>query len=590
MLRALLAFALAGVGFATATAGFANTHGATPAPRIGVADDAAKFAADGGAAQFAQMSNSGLSSLRVSVFYDPRDPTALPDRAALDRLLPAAAASDVRLVLALYADPRVPGQAKALSSRLGTAAFCGWAAKVARAYPGVSRFIIGNEPNQPRFWQPQFSKTGRQLSGWQYESLLATCYDELKAVNPAIDVVGVGLSPRGNDLPRARTNSSTSPVRFLQAMGAAYRASGRSLPLMDELSVHCYPNVNTDSLSRGYPWPGVGCVNFDRLKQAVWDAFNGTAQPTFAEAPPLPDATTTPTPTTSVPANPPSSTTPADGCSTTSTNETMPAGTGETTTQPTTTDQGTATTTTDSIDQPVGTGYTTTTTTTTTTTSACDPTLQPPPLTLVVDETGWQVRVAGAAYVGRENVPVINEAKQAAIYGALVRRLACDPSITAVHFLYLKDSTQRQDFQSGLLRADGTVRPALAAVHAATFAGCQTSPAVWRHLTTVQAPRLLYSRRLGWQLRVGEGVTYRAGEYRAVSAAAQRATPGALQSGYTPVVGSQLVAVRRGRYTHGTVSLRLPRLRARGPYVVAVQLQASSNPLRTALVVSQPLR
>ena len=31
---------------------------------------------------------------------------------------------------------------------------------------------------------------------------------------------------------------------------------------------------------RGYPWPNAGFVNLDRVKQAVWDAFAGTPQPT----------------------------------------------------------------------------------------------------------------------------------------------------------------------------------------------------------------------------------------------------------------------------------------------------------------------
>jgi hypothetical protein len=76
---------------------------------------------------------------------------------------------------------------------------------------------------------------------------------------------------------------STSPIRFLAALGAWYRASGRLLPLMDGLAFHPYPNVSTDALSRGYPWPNVGFVNLDRLKQAVWDAFAGTGQPTTVD-------------------------------------------------------------------------------------------------------------------------------------------------------------------------------------------------------------------------------------------------------------------------------------------------------------------
>ena len=52
---------------------------------------------------------------------------------------------------------------------------------------------------------------------------------------------------------------------------------------MDEFSFHPYPERDTHSLTKGYGWPKAGLVNLDRIKQAVWDAFNGTAQPTFAE-------------------------------------------------------------------------------------------------------------------------------------------------------------------------------------------------------------------------------------------------------------------------------------------------------------------
>src|SRR5262249_7742480 len=117
-----------------------------------------------------------------------------------------------------------------------------------------------------------------------YEPALAAGYDALKAVNPAIRVIGVGLSPRGNDLVAAADNSSASPVRCLRDIGAAYRASGRTTPIMDELAFHAYPERDSAPFGLSSAWPKVGIVDLDRIKQAVWDAFNGTAQPTFAEA------------------------------------------------------------------------------------------------------------------------------------------------------------------------------------------------------------------------------------------------------------------------------------------------------------------
>ena len=35
--------------------------------------------------------------------------------------------------------------------------------------------------------------------------------------------------------------------------------------------------------TEGYPWPNAGVTNLDRIKQAVWDAFRGTAQTTFEQ-------------------------------------------------------------------------------------------------------------------------------------------------------------------------------------------------------------------------------------------------------------------------------------------------------------------
>ena len=97
-------------------------------------------------------------------------------------------------------------------------------------------------------------------------------------------MIGVGLGPRGTDNARAVGNLSISPVRCIRDIGRAYRASKRTRPIMDELSYHPHPALSTDKLETGYPWPNAGIPNLARVKQAVWDAFNGTGQPIFEEA------------------------------------------------------------------------------------------------------------------------------------------------------------------------------------------------------------------------------------------------------------------------------------------------------------------
>src|SRR3954454_1808201 len=228
---------------------------------------------------YSTLNDLGATENRIAINWDPAQPTTIPNQPGLDYWLPQAAIHAVRVLFAVA--PAHPGDITSSPSRV--AGFTAFLQQLAHTYPFVKNYVIGNEPNQPRFWQPQFSSTGADLSGAAYEPLLAASYDALKAVDPSINVIGVGLSPRGNDNPFAKDNISTSPVRFLHDLGLAYRASKRNKPLMDELGFHPYPNQNNDPPLKGYPWPKAGIPNLDRIKQAVWDAFNGTTQPVFAE-------------------------------------------------------------------------------------------------------------------------------------------------------------------------------------------------------------------------------------------------------------------------------------------------------------------
>jgi hypothetical protein len=245
---------------------------------VGVTEDAGKAVGEG-APFFATMADLGLTVNRVSVAWDPEKPTAAPPTEQIQAWMPQAQLTGVRIIFAvaplhardLTASPEAPGQFVAFIKQLAT------------AFPQVTDYVIGNEPNQPLFWLPQYSPERKPISAAAYEPILANAYDALKAVNPAIRVIGVGLSPRGNDQPQAKNNVSRSPVRFLRDLGAAYRASHRTKPLMDGLAFHPYPSSSRDALDTGYQWPNAGFVNLDRIKQAVWDAFHGTSQQTFAE-------------------------------------------------------------------------------------------------------------------------------------------------------------------------------------------------------------------------------------------------------------------------------------------------------------------
>ena len=250
--------------------------GAASAADVGANDDTGKFAADGGAVFFSQMSAVGLTQSVMTARFLPSAPALIQDGDALDRAIPVAELAGLHVALAVY-----PYPPRELADGTATpASFASWLTLVAQRYPTVKQYVVMNEPNQPAFLRPQFRAGGANASAARAGALLAAGYDALKAVDPSIRVIGLGLSPRGNDRPTAPSNVSTSPVRFLTALGAWYRASGRTRPLMDGLSFHPYPNRATDSLERGYAWPNAGFANVDRIKQALWDAFRNTAQPT----------------------------------------------------------------------------------------------------------------------------------------------------------------------------------------------------------------------------------------------------------------------------------------------------------------------
>ncbi len=251
--------------------------GSASAATIGANDDTGKYSLDAGAVFFGQMSALGLKQSVMTTRFVPSDPTTVQDGAALDVAILVAQLAGLRVSLAVY--PYPPREVE--DGTATPAAFATWLTMVAQRYPTVKQYVVLNEPNQPAFLRPQFGATGVECSRQP-----APARSSLPGTTPSRPSIprsrsiGLGLSPRGNDRPTAPSNISTSPVRFLAALGAWYRKSGRTLPLMDGLSFHPYPNQATDPLDRGYNWPNAGFANLDRIKQAVWDAFRGTDQPT----------------------------------------------------------------------------------------------------------------------------------------------------------------------------------------------------------------------------------------------------------------------------------------------------------------------
>ena len=102
-------------------------------------------------------------------------------------------------------------------------------------------------------------------------------------------------------------------------------------------------------------------------------------------------------------------------------------------------------------------------------------------LKLYLDEVGWQVDTTGLpGYNGRENVAVTDEETQADVYRKLVTLAQCDPDIAEVNVFGFIDDPLRTGFQAALHRADGSPRPAAAAVKDAIGLACYLPPGSWQ--------------------------------------------------------------------------------------------------------------
>jgi hypothetical protein len=206
---------------------------AGPGLIFGFSDDAPKWDAASAAASARSV---GASAFRLTLHWGSgeSDLTA-QDISDLDKAV--AGTNGFRLVLSVYGSPTSAPQDDQSRTQ-----FCAYVKNAVDRFPSITDVVVWNEPNVSSFWRPQFNPDGSSAAPVAYEALLARCFDVLHAFRPTINVVAPATSPRGNDNPNAVSNVSHSPVNFIERMGLAYRASGRSDPLFDTVGQHVYQN------------------------------------------------------------------------------------------------------------------------------------------------------------------------------------------------------------------------------------------------------------------------------------------------------------------------------------------------------------
>ncbi|HET7130527.1 MAG TPA: hypothetical protein VFJ93_15780 [Gaiellaceae bacterium] len=215
---------------------------------------------------------AGLKSIVISAVWK-QGSTAAGDLPPIRRAVAAAKAENIEPQLAVYQLSSATPLGEA-----GRDAFSRYAAALVRAVPAVRTVFVGNEPNLNLFWMPQFDDGGGDAAATAYEQLLATTYDALKNADPELTVVGANLAPRGGDDPAA-SRQTHSPTAFIQDLGKAYRASGRTKPLMDKFSIHVYGETPKIGPSFRHPQTtSIGIADYRKLVSLLGRAFDGTAQ------------------------------------------------------------------------------------------------------------------------------------------------------------------------------------------------------------------------------------------------------------------------------------------------------------------------
>jgi hypothetical protein len=247
-----------------------------PTMVVGTTTDVAKQADPALAqAEVLRAKAAGFTAIRMTQHWLPgqTDPPG-GDLSALRNAVFAASANQLQVYLVVSH----PGSRTTPLTEQSRREFAQFLGALAKALPAVRHYTIGNEPNLNGFWMPQYGPNGENVAAPAYLALLAEAYDALKAVSLNIVVLGGALSPRGSDN-HTLSRHTHSPTKFLLDLGVAYKASGRTKPVMDALSINPFPDNSSQSPATPHPnTTSIGVADYEKLVKLLGQAFDGTAQ------------------------------------------------------------------------------------------------------------------------------------------------------------------------------------------------------------------------------------------------------------------------------------------------------------------------
>ncbi len=245
---------------------------------VGAVDDAARHRGP----VLRQLAEAGFGALGITSYWEPgRSRPTSAELAVLRDTAARAAERDVRVFVAIFhrgssTTPLTPAARGQLAA---------YVAAIVRSVPAIRDVIVGNEPNLNRFWLPQYGADGSNVASPAYVELLAEVYDAAKSADDDVRIWGGALAPRGSDRPSGIRHTQ-SPTAFIDGMGEALRASGRTRPLMDGFAFHPYPESSSTPPDVAHPNPRsktIGLADVERLRAAVREAFGGELPILYSE-------------------------------------------------------------------------------------------------------------------------------------------------------------------------------------------------------------------------------------------------------------------------------------------------------------------
>jgi hypothetical protein len=252
-----------------------RSAGAAPGLLVGAVEDEVRATTLAEAeAKIVQLRLAGFRAVRIESIWTPGASQPTPEE--LSVLQSVSSAGEMNGVRVLVTVMEKGSRTTPLTDE-AQSQFASYAAAIVRE-ANVRSIIVGNEPNLNLFWLPQFGPDGSDAAAASYYTLLARTYDAIKAVDPETTVYGLAVSPRGSDNP-AGIRQTHSPTAFIRDVAAAYRASGRTKPIMDALAIHVYEDTSSVPPTFAHPnSTSIAIADYDKLVGILAQAFDGTAQ------------------------------------------------------------------------------------------------------------------------------------------------------------------------------------------------------------------------------------------------------------------------------------------------------------------------